>query len=127
MKFMFVLFSILLMLSTNVYAQEWYEGGTLHRSNAIEWQNATTQNKLATCSDFISFAWQEKKLKPEIQFRITSMDDIKALSLELVRGIDIVFEENSDPEQNKQLFINQKVTSTATMLMVSMEWIDLSK
>lgn len=32
----------------------WYEGGTLHRAKISEWKNATEENKLATCGDFMA-------------------------------------------------------------------------
>ena len=125
MKKLFIIVSLMLLVSTNIYAQEWYEGGTLHDSSALEWQTATFQNKLATCSDFVSAAWQNKSFKPEIQSNITSMDTVMVLSKELVKAIDIVFEEIPNPEKNKQMFTNQKVSSFVAMLMVSMEWVDL--
>lgn len=125
MKKIFIIISFMLLISTNIYAQEWYEGGTLHRSNALEWQSATYKNKLATCADIVTVAWQNNNLKSEIQSKISSMDSVKVLSIELVKAIDIVFEKNPNPEKNKQLFTNQKVSSFAAMLMVSMGWIDL--
>ena len=33
---------------------KWYEGGTLHKSSILEWKQATDENKLATCGDFIA-------------------------------------------------------------------------
>ncbi len=124
MKIRILLIFLLLFVSTNLFAQEWYEGGTLHNSNALEWQNATFQNKLATCSDFISTMWQSKKFKPELQSSITSMDIVMVLSKELVKALDIVFEKIPDPEKNKQIFTNQTVSSFAAMLMVQMGWLE---
>ena len=125
MKKLLLIVAFMLFVSTNIYAQEWYEGGTLHGSNALEWQTATFQNKLATCADIVSFAWEKKIFKPEIQSNITSLDSVMILSKELVKAIDIVFEKNPDPKKNKMLFTNQKVSSFAAMLMVSMGWVDL--
>ncbi len=34
--------------------EDWYVGGTLHKSNIADWRNATEKNKLATCSDFMA-------------------------------------------------------------------------
>jgi len=31
---------------------EWYEGGTLHRANAGQWQSASSANRLATAADW---------------------------------------------------------------------------
>jgi hypothetical protein len=33
---------------------EWYVGGTLHRSNLKTWSSSTEKNKLATCADFVA-------------------------------------------------------------------------
>lgn len=33
---------------------EWYEGGTLHRANAEQWQSASSANRLATSGDWAS-------------------------------------------------------------------------
>ena len=42
------------VLVFNVHAAEWYEGGTLHKATAAEWQAATASNKLATAADFLA-------------------------------------------------------------------------
>lgn len=35
--------------------KKWYEGGSLHKSKILEWKNATEENQLATCADFIAY------------------------------------------------------------------------
>ena len=42
----------------SVKQSAWYEGGTLHQATVAEWKKATSQNKLATCSDFIANWWR---------------------------------------------------------------------
>ena len=32
--------------------EEWYEGGTLHRSNGRQWRQSSTSDRLATSADF---------------------------------------------------------------------------
>ena len=49
-----VLFLVLLTVATQADAGEWYEGGTLHKETAKEWHSATYENRLATCSDFVT-------------------------------------------------------------------------
>jgi hypothetical protein len=49
---------------------KWYEGGTLHKLSALDWQKATYANKLATCADFVAHAWVNKKLKNSIAKKI---------------------------------------------------------
>ncbi|WP_204150425.1 hypothetical protein [Leptolyngbya sp. CCY15150] len=102
---------------------EWYEGGTLHNAGALEWQQASYENKLATCADFVSSMWEEKSLKPSIQNQIKSMDDIRTLAQELVTQMDAAMEEKSNPEENEQIYANQKVSDIAVILMLSMNWL----
>ena len=102
---------------------KWYEGGTLHNAGALEWQQASYENKLATCADFVSAMWQKKSLKPSIQNQIKSMDDIRVLAQELVTQMDAVMKEKSNPEENKQIYTNQKVSDIAALLMLSMGWV----
>ena len=102
---------------------KWYEGGTLHNAGALEWQQASYENKLATCADFVSAMWQKKSLKPSIQNQIKSMDDIRVLAQELVTQMDAVMKEKSNPEENKQIYTNQKVSGIAALLMLSMGWV----
>ena len=40
--------------SQKTKTKEWYEGGTLHRAIISDWINATDQNKLATCANFMA-------------------------------------------------------------------------
>ncbi len=124
MKRLLLLFMIML-IPTSVCAKEWYEGGTLHNATALEWQNATFQNKLATCGDFVSKAWQNKSFKPEIQSKITSMDTIMVFAKELVKALDVAFKKDPDPKKNEITYRNQTVSSSVAMLMVMMEWVQL--
>lgn len=114
------LFFAALFLSQAVLAAEWYEGGTLHKANALEWQQATEANKLATVSDFVAGIYNRNGFKPEIQAAIKSggMPAIKVLSEKLVQELNVAFAPESDPEQNRQLFTNQKVADSAVMIMV---------
>ena len=118
-----LILALLLFLPANVYAKEWYEGGNLHKKTALDWQVASYDNKLATCADFISSLWQKKSFKPELQRKITSLDEIKTLSQELVKSMDKAFAKDPDPEKNKRMFVNQNVSSTAVLLMVMMGWL----
>jgi hypothetical protein len=38
----------------------WYSGGTLHKATARQWLEATTQNQLATASDWVLTSKQQK-------------------------------------------------------------------
>ena len=102
---------------------KWYQGGTLHNVSALEWQQASYENKLATCADFVSGMWKKKLLKPSIQNQIKDMDDIQVLAQELVTQMDAAMEKRTNPEENRQIYTNQKVSDTAALLMISMGWV----
>ena len=103
-------------------AKEWYEGGTLHNKSALKWQTASTADKLATCADFVTKMWQNGDLKPSISDNISTVDDVRPYAQELVEFLDAAFKPDPDPEQNRRLFTNQTVSSTAAIGMVLMEW-----
>ena len=100
----------------------WYEGGNLHNANAIEWQNADYDNKLATAGDFIATIWMDNGFNKSIQGSIKSLVDVKILAKELVICLDEAFEKDPDPEQNEFLFTNQMVSSATVICMVLMGW-----
>lgn len=100
----------------------WYEGGTLHKAGAPDWQQATPENKLATCADFISAASEKKLFKLEIQDRIESMENTRSLAQELVTQMDAAMKEDSDSVENNQIYVNQTVSDIAGALMVLMGW-----
>ncbi|HQZ67085.1 MAG TPA: hypothetical protein PLY87_18465 [Planctomycetaceae bacterium] len=98
-------------------ARKWYEGGTLTKATALEWQQASAANKLATCSDFIAGLWQKEMLAPRVQASITSIDDMKPFAFKLVIELDAAFEQQSDPDLNRKAYTNQTVAGTAAILM----------
>lgn len=62
----------------------WYEGGTLHRSNVDEWNNATSSNKLATASDW---AISSSKIKTKVTSS-GNMDTLRPFASELVQCVN---------------------------------------
>lgn len=104
-------------------AKQWYQGGTLHQASGLEWQQGDYADKLATAADLIATLKQGGSLSPEIMQSIKGVDDIKPLAAELVGQLDDAFAPEPDPEQNRMMFTNQKVSSTSVMLMALMGWI----
>lgn len=115
--------SILNLYQLGETAKEWYEGGTLHEANGLEWQQATYANKLATAGDLVAASFKAGKLVPELANSITGVDDIKLMAAAIVTELDIVFAPDDDPEMNIKIFKNQKVNVTTAMLMVATGWI----
>lgn len=66
----------------------WYEGGTLHKATIGEWKKASYQNRLATAADF-TVAFSEV-----YDFKINSIDQIKAPAEELEKCISTAAEAN---------------------------------
>lgn len=110
---------ILLISCSVVYAeQKWYEGGTLHKSNMVDWRNSTDRNRLATTSDFVVAAHQKNMLQPS--FKITSMNGYKILANEVVACANEVARV---PEQDvDKILKNQSVKSIVVLCMYTMGW-----
>ncbi|QDT34551.1 hypothetical protein [Thalassoglobus polymorphus] len=112
-----------LMNSENSKSRKWYEGGTLHKKSALDWQGSNHPDKLATCSDFVAAMWQNEKFVPRIQNSIDSVDDMKPYAQELVEYIDVATRRDPDPEQNRRLFTNQTVAAMALLGIIEMGWL----
>ena len=68
-----------------INSKEWYEGGTLHAATIAEWQDASYENKLATCGD-----WMAKLCGPKSNNinKIQSLNELKEKSNEIVICVD---------------------------------------
>ncbi|AKP32133.1 hypothetical protein [Yersinia aleksiciae] len=119
-----IIFIVFVIFTSNVFAGEWYEGGDLHDANALIWQNADQNNKIATCSDFLVSFLSKGLLKADIKKNIRSIDDLKPYAVELVNQLDLAFERDPNPAKNKIMFANQEISSSAVMLMMMMGWVE---
>jgi hypothetical protein len=99
----------LLILSESIFASEWYEGGTLTDKNALAWQEASLANKIASAGDFVAVIFQSQLLVSSISSKIKGVNDLAPYSIQLAECINQAVAKNSDPEENKRIFINQKV------------------
>lgn len=102
----------------------WYEGGTLHEASALEWQQASDANKLATAGDLFAILMQNGHISSSITNQINGVNDLRGFSQELANQLDDAFEPDPDPEENRRLFANQKVNESAVLIMGMMGWID---
>ena len=61
---------------TNVKSNEnlWYVGGNLHKKTISEWKNATEDNKLATCGDFVANVKKDLSLT-ELKYKASELKD----------------------------------------------------
>ena len=105
--------------STVTSTAEWYEGGSLHRVTIAEWKNATPENKLATCADFIARLNENQNLN----ISVTTMDSLKSYSQELVDYIDLATSTDETDSQSTIEYIgDHTVGEIAAMGMILMGW-----
>lgn len=117
------LFFISMLSSEAVAGSYWFDGGTLHNANALEWQSASFDNKMATCADFIINLWKDHYLNDSISLKIMDIDDIKPLAAKLVVNLNEAFKPIPDKDQNYKVFVNQRVSQVALMTMSLMGWL----
>jgi hypothetical protein len=70
--------------------KKWYEGGNLHKSQIREWKNATEENKLATCADFIAYIDKEVSMDILLERSI----ELRACINEATKGMESVNNES---------------------------------
>lgn len=111
------------LLCASYLAQaSWYSGGTLQRASALEWQQASSANKLATVADFVTIMHRNGQFKPVISQRINGVESLRPLAQELVNQLNISFEAAPEPAENRRIYGNVNVADTAAMLMILMGW-----
>ena len=100
----------------------WYQGSTLSKATALEWQEATYENKLATCADIIAKLWKDDALNSSIQNQIASVDDMKPFAEQLVVDLDEVMRKIPDQKKNEVVYANQTVTEMAVATLILNKW-----
>lgn len=73
----------LLLGAQQVFAADWYEGGTLHKSTASEWSAGSARDKLATSAD-----WTASILGAGRIGQIGGIDAMRPYAKSLVTCID---------------------------------------
>ncbi len=104
-------------------AKKWYEGGTLHKKSALDWQEASDEDKLATCADFVTKIWNDKGFTQKVQASMSSTEDRKPYSKKLVVFLDAATKKFPDATKNKQIYTNQKVAAMAIIGMNDLGWL----
>ncbi len=79
-----------------VIADEWYDGGDLNDKDNVAWQEAGSDNRLASAANTVAALWNGEYLVPRIQTNITSMDAMKPYAIELMTCIDTATEKGFD-------------------------------
>ena len=61
------------VMATTAMAQQWYEGGTLHRATVTEWNAASQRNKLATMADYAATTRGAQRAARENNFELVRL------------------------------------------------------
>ncbi|ABG39205.1 hypothetical protein Patl_0677 [Paraglaciecola sp. T6c] len=109
--------------SSNSENTPWYTGNFIGNQNGLTWQKASYADKLATSADIIAFFWDEDKLSQSVLNRFSNMDEVKPLAIELMNELDTAFKQADTEQDNIKLFTNQKVSSTAVIILTMKGWI----
>ncbi len=98
-----LLISACMLFGLSAFAQEWYEGGTLHSKTMKEWNAASYRDRLATAADFTVTSLEKKGLNVSVM----DWDDLK----EKARAVKVCLDNaNSNGVMN-----NEKVAAVAAM------------
>lgn len=103
--------------------RKWYEGGTLHRKNGLDWQTASQADQLATCADFVIKAKESGLLKDRIVGNIQTIEDARPYAKELCDCLNNAFAPEPNPTTNAKLYTNQNVSDFAALGMATMRWL----
>ena len=95
-------------------ATQWYDGGTLHDKLIKDWQEATVENKLATCGDIVAKTQQMGKLK----FRVNGRDAYKPYATQLMLAIQLAVKDDTECD-------DIPVSTMAVSAMYTLGWLKL--
>ena len=61
-------------------------------------------------------------LKQSILSRINSVNDLRPFAEKLVSNLDEAFKKDPNTAKNRQIFANQKVAETVSLLVIMLGW-----
>lgn len=104
-----ILLGALLVVGITSFAAsaEWYDGGTLHQSTMAEWGKGSEANKLATCGDWVSGFYSNKRLNANLMalIEVKKMNGIKEISEGCVQMLDAANGPETATQKSAELFI----------------------
>ena len=103
-------------------AIKWYEGGTLHKSNGLEWQNADGSNRLATAADFVIVILGDKAVPKNRDFDTYLLPKAFGLKKCLDEATNYKAVNIDEREKFKNMLKGMKVSGTAVICAVLMGW-----
>ncbi|QDU97459.1 hypothetical protein [Lignipirellula cremea] len=103
-------------------AKLWYGHGSLHQKTALDWQQASVDDKLGTCADLLALTWMQKDLMPSIQEKIRSVNDLRPYAEELVAYVDQATVRLPDEAANRAKFGDMQVMMIVARGMEEKNW-----
>ena len=94
----------------NSQKQNWFSGGTLHKSTVRDWKNASYKNKLATCSDWLAATLWKGHLNSMRDF-----EKVKIKSQKLVGALNDLVNDSSVYDTIKDQSISEYAAAIITM------------
>jgi|GEM_PF-1364357 len=99
-------------------AGSWRVGGTLHLASALNWQQASYQNKRATCSDFINVLYQQKLLT----FSSLKPHKIKTMSETVTTILNEKLAVSGNASQNEDRYKHKRLSEQLTQVIKEVGW-----
>ena len=99
--------------------ESWLHDGKLHFSNALEWQQASFQNKRSTVSGFLLALDEQGRLSIDI----SSNNSLKKYSEELVISINEKFKIIGPAPENTKQYQNQLVSDAVVLVASQKGWV----
>lgn len=117
-----IFIAVIIMFTGTCNAGEWYEGGTLTDKGALNWQNASFANKIASSSDLVAAMYQKHLLNASITSTIKDVNDLAPYAIQLAVCVDGATKKEADPKENKKIYTNQTVSGMAAICVMMMGW-----
>ena len=104
-------------------AKERKEGEALHQAGALDWQQATYEDKLEACTVIVAQFWKDGIFVSTLQEKIETTAHVRFLAEKLVEEMDKTMAPLPDAEENRKTYVNQSVGEMAVLTMVMLGWI----
>lgn len=99
--------------------ESWLHGGKLHFSTALEWQQASFQNKRATSADFLLALEEQGRLAIDI----SDNERLKVHSEELTKKLNNQFRILGPAVENTSKYENKTVSEAVVVIASENDWL----
>ena len=99
--------------------ESWLHDGKLHFSNAVEWQQASFQNKRSTASDFLLALNEQGRLSIDVSSNVS----LKRHSEELANSLNEMFKIIGPATENTKKYQGQLVSDAVVLIASQKGWL----